>query len=77
MVIKAMDCSTSAGFSDDSESEPDNAGGENVDNDNNSDDSSSVQSDTPNVNNEEISDDDNGKQQLFLCLYIVASFHAL
>ncbi len=71
MTIEAMDCSTSASFSDDSGSEPDEDG-ESVDDDNDSDDSISVQSDTQNGNNDEIRDDDDNKQQVFMCLYIVA-----
>ncbi len=71
MTIEAMDCSTSAGLSDDSGSEPDEDG-ESMDEDNDSVDSISVQSDTQNGNNDEISDNDNNEQQVFMCLYIVA-----
>ncbi len=71
MTIEAMDCSTSAGLSDDLGSEPDKDG-ESVDDDKDSDNSISVQLDTQNGNNDEISEDDDDEQQVFMCLYIVA-----
>jgi hypothetical protein len=67
--IRAMDCSLSAGLSDESRSDSDeNDGVESVKDDNNGDNSISGQLDTQNDNDGDVSDDD--EQQVFMLLYI-------
>ncbi len=68
-TTRAMDCLPSAGLSDESGSDSDeNDGIESVNNDNNGDNSFSVQLETQNSNDGDVSDDD--EQQLFMFLYI-------
>ncbi len=64
-TIRAMDCSPSAGLSDDSGSEREDSGVKSMDDNDNGDDSISAQSDTQNSNKHAISGDDN-KQQVFM-----------
>ncbi len=68
-TIRTIDCSPSAGLSDESGSDSDkNDCVESMNDDNNSNDSISVQLDTQNSNNGDVSDDD--EQQVFMLLYI-------
>jgi hypothetical protein len=68
-TIRAMECLLSAGLSDELGSDSDkNCGVESVKDDNDGDDSISVQLDTQNGNNGDVSDDD--EQQVFMLLYI-------
>jgi hypothetical protein len=64
-TIRAMDCSPSAGLSDDLGNEREDNGVERMNNNEDGDDSISAQSDTQNSNNDAISDDDD-KQQVFM-----------
>ncbi len=66
-TIRAMDCSPSAGLSDELGSDSDeNDGIESVNDDNNVEDSISVQLETQHGNDGDVSDDD--EQQLFMLL---------
>ena len=68
-TIRVMDCSPSASLSNESGSDSDkNDGIESVNDDNDGDDSISVQLETQNGNNGDVSDDD--EQQVFLLLYV-------
>ncbi len=64
-TIRAMDCSPSAGLSDDSGSEHEDSSVKSIDDNNDGDDSISVQLDTQNSNKHAISDEDN-EQQVFM-----------
>jgi hypothetical protein len=68
-TIRAMDCSPSAGLSDELGSDSDkNDGIESMNDDNDGDNSISVQLETQNGNDGDVSDDD--EQQVFMLLYI-------
>jgi hypothetical protein len=68
-TIRAMVCMLSAGLSDESGSDSDkNDGVESVNDNNNGDDSISVQLDTQNGNDGDVSDDD--EHQVFMLLYV-------
>jgi hypothetical protein len=65
-MIRAMDCTPSAGLSDDSGSEREYNGVESMNNNNDGDDSISAQSDTQNSNSDAISDEDNKQKQVLM-----------
>jgi hypothetical protein len=64
-TIRAMDCLSSAGLSDDSRSEHEDNGVDSMNNNYDGDNSISVHLDTQNSNNDAISDGDN-EQQVFM-----------